>query len=501
MMRTLYAEWTKFRTARGWVIGLLAAIGAIVLLGVLPGAQGTCGTNGPGSECALPVGPSGDEVTDTFTLVHQSLIGNGTITARIVDFTGEVPHFSDDITAPPTTKEALAPWAKAGLIVKDGTRGGSTYAALFLTGGHGLRLQYDYVGDEPSTISSDARWLRLTRDGQTITAYASIDGTQWTWVGDVELPDLPGTAEVGLVVTSPQYAEVASLGIIQSGATGGPTTATATFDHLSLADGWSAGPWQTTKQGPDQRGEMRPSGAQPTADGFQITGTGDIAPAVVGANGLGFSLTQTLAGTFLGLILVIVIATMSITAEYRRGLIRTTVTATPRRGRVLAAKAAVLAGTTWVVGAIGAAIVVLVGQNVLRANGVYVHAASTATEVRLVLGTATLLAVAAVLALAIGTLQRKSAIAVTIALVGIVLPYLLAISVLPASAAQWVLRITPAAAFSVQQSAPEWPQVDNLYTAVNGYFPLSPWGGLGVLVLWTVVLFGLAQWTFRRRDV
>ncbi len=501
MVRTIHAEWTKFRTARGWVIGLLVAISAIVLLGVLPGAQGACGTRGPGSECALPVGPSGDEVTDTFTLVHQSLTGNGTITARIADFTGEVPYFSDDITAAPTAKDALAPWAKAGLIVKDGTRGGSTYAALFLTGGHGLRLQHDYVGDEPSTVSNDARWLRLTRDGQTITAYASVDGTQWTPVGEVELPDLPGTAEVGLVVTSPQYAEVANLGIVQSGAAGGPTTATATFDHLGLADGWSEGQWHITQQGPGHHGELRPTGAQPTADGFQVTGTGDIAPAVVGANGLGLSLTQTLAGTFLGLVLVVVIATLSITSEYRRGLIRTTVTATPDRGRVLVAKAAVLAAVTWVVSAVGAAVVVWVGQEVLRANGVYVHAASTATEARLVLGTATLLAVAAVLALAVGTLLRKSATAVTVTMVGIVLPYLLAVSVLPANVAQWVLRVSPAAAFSVQQSALEWPQVDNLYTPSHGYFPLSPWGGLGVLALWTTVLFGLAWFAFRRRDV
>lgn len=501
MMRVIHAEWTKLRTARGSVLGLLAAIGVIVLLGVIPGAQGTCGKKGPGSECALPVGPSGDEVTDTFTLVHQSLTGNGTITARIADLTGQVPHFSDDITAPPTITDGLAPWAKAGLIVKDGTRGGSTYAALFLTGGHGLRLQHDYVGDQASTVSSNARWLRLSRDGRTITAYASVDGTQWTLVGEVELPDLPDIAEVGLVVTSPQHAEVASLGVIQAGAAGAPTTATATFDHISLADGWSAGQWQTTKRGPESSGELRPSGAEPTADGFRITGMGDIAPAVAGPNGLGFSLTQTLAGTFLGLVLVIVVATISITAEYRRGLIRTTVAAAPRRGRVLVAKAAVLIGATWVVSAIGATIVVLVGPSMLRANGVYVHAASTATEVRLVLGTATLLAVAAVLALAIGTLLRKGATAVTIALGGLVLPYLMAISVLPANAAQWVLRVTPAAAFSVQQSALEWPQVDNLYTPVNGYFPLSPWGGLGVLVLWTTVLFGLAQWTLRRRDV
>ena len=45
---------------------------------------------------------------------------------------------------------------------------------------------------------------------------------------------------------------------------------------------------------------------------------------------------------------MIVIAAMFITAEYRRGLIRTTLAASPRRGRVLAAKAVVIGAVTFV---------------------------------------------------------------------------------------------------------------------------------------------------------
>ena len=69
-------------------------------------------------------------------------------------------------------------------------------------------------------------------------------------------------------------------------------------------------------------------------------------------------------------------------------------------------------------------------------------------------GTAALLAVAAVLGLAVGTLLRRSAGAVTAVIAGIVLPYLLATvpGILPAGAEQWLLRVTPAAAFAVQQT-------------------------------------------------
>jgi hypothetical protein len=51
---------------------------------------------------------------------------------------------------------------------------------------------------------------------------------------------------------------------------------------------------------------------------------------------------QTLVGMFAGLIRVITVAAIFVTAEYRRGLIRLTLTARPRRTRVLAAKAIVI---------------------------------------------------------------------------------------------------------------------------------------------------------------
>ena len=53
---------------------------------------------------------------------------------------------------------------------------------------------------------------------------------------------------------------------------------------------------------------------------------------------------NALTGVFVGLIVLIVLGAMFITAEYRRGLIHTTLTASPRRGHVLIAKAVVIAG-------------------------------------------------------------------------------------------------------------------------------------------------------------
>src|SRR5206468_5002023 len=103
---------------------------------------------------------------------------------------------------------------------------------------------------------------------------------------------------------------------------------------------------------------------------FTVSGSGDIAPVVGGADiGVGQAIERTLAGTFAALIAVVVIGVMFITAEYRRGMIRTTFTASPRRGRVLAAKAIVLAAVTFAAGLVAAAVTIPLGERLLHENG------------------------------------------------------------------------------------------------------------------------------------
>jgi hypothetical protein len=488
----LHAEWTKFRTVRGWVAAVLVAVAVIVLLGLAPGMSGSCGRHGPGSECSLPVGPDGTPVSDSFFFVHRPLAGDGSITVRVASLTGVLPQ----------GRHGVAPWAKAGLIIKASTRQGSAYAAVMLTGGHGVRMQYDYTHDAASGVAgrAGAAWLRLTRTGDTVTGYQSRDGAHWTAVGTARL-SLPATVQAGLFATSPQYAAPVSGPYGAQGAAGGPSQATGTFDHLGRRGAWPGAAWTGTPLGGPGNGVqgIRP-GWRRAGGRFSVTGSGDIAPAVSGPAGLGTTITQTLVGTFAGLIVVVVVGTMFVTTEYRRGLIRTTLAAGPRRGRLLAAKALVVAAVSFLVGLVAAAVVVTVGQRVLRDNGVYVHAVGAATELRVMAGTGALLAASAVLALAIGTMLRRSATAVAAAVVVIVLPYLLAVSVLPLGAARWLLRVTPAAAFAVQQSLPQYAQVDNVYAPADGYFPLPPWAGFGVLCGWAALAMTAAVLLLRRRD-
>jgi len=66
--------------------------------------------------------------------------------------------------------------------------------------------------------------------------------------------------------------------------------------------------------------------------------------------------------------------------------------------------------------------------------------------------------------------------------------------------ADWLLRITPAAAFAVQQATPQYQQVTAIYSPNTGFFPLAPWAGFAVLCGYAALALGLAVVLLRRRD-
>jgi ABC-type transport system involved in multi-copper enzyme maturation permease subunit len=502
----LRAEWAKFRTVRGWVIGIVVAMLVTLLIGILTGlnSHNTCGN----AAChpVIPTGPGGEAVTDSYYFVYRSLTGNGSITVRVTSLTGQVEQGGGLQGGP--SQPGLQPWSKAGLIVADSTRQGAAYAAIMVTGGHGVRMQYNYTQDtagRPGGVSAvSPRWLRLTRNGDTVTGYDSTDGSTWTKVGTAHLAGLASTAQAGLFATSPQHSPPANQQLAGGTGNDDPTTATATFDRVATLGGWSGGAWSHAFVGGNSSTYpiAGQAGAQQSGGGFTVTGSGDIAPAVSGATSDGGqSIERVLIGAFAGLIAVVVVGSLFITAEYRRGLIRVSLAASPRRGRILAAKAIVLGSVTFVAGLIGAGIAVWLGERFLRGNGYAVYPVAMGTEIRVIAGTAGLLAVAAVLALAVGAMLRHSAGAVTVAIAAIILPYILATTAaLPAGPAQWLLRITPAAGFAIQQATPQYYQVTSVYTPTWGYFPLAPWAGFAVLCGYAVLALGLATYLLRRRD-
>jgi ABC-type transport system involved in multi-copper enzyme maturation permease subunit len=513
----LHAEWTKFRTVRGWVIGMIVAVlvtAGIGLFVAVGGASRSCqAAGGPvrtGAACggpALTLGPGGEPVTDNFYFVRRPLAGNGTITVRVTSLTSLLPPAGQIFGSTPS-RPGVVPWSKAGIIIKSGLSPGSAYAAMMVTGSNGVRMQWNYTGDTPglpgAVSTASPRWLRLTRVGDTITGYDSTDGASWTVVGVVRLAGLLSTVQAGLFTASPILSPKAVnvAGISQGGS--GSTASAAVFDHLSRSGAWPASTWAGGYTEGDQAAEAQGIGEYRQVVGrITVTGQGDIAPAI--PQGEPGSSEATIAvyliGTFVGLIAVAVVATMFMTGEYRRGLIRTTLAASPRRGRVLAAKALVVGAVAFVAGLLGAVGAVVVGTAIAHSHGSQIFPEPWPTEVRMIVGTGALVAVVAAGTLAVAAMVRRSVAAVSIVFAAVVAPYFLsAILILPVGVADWLLRVTPAAAFAVQQATPQYPQVQAYYAPVSGFYPLAPWAGFAVLCGWALAALGGAVCLLRRRD-
>jgi ABC-type transport system involved in multi-copper enzyme maturation permease subunit len=521
----LHAEWTKLRTVRGWIVGLLLAV--LLPVGITFLGHQDCGIVYPDGQTfacpGAPTGPDGSAVTDDFYFLHQALPANGSITARVTALTG---MYSPNGASQASASGALSglqpgtqPWSKAGIMIKASTKQGSAYAAMAVTGSNGTRMQWNYSGDAaglPGAVSaSSPRWLRLVRSGSVVTGYDSLNGTSWTEVGSQTLRGLPaaGPVQVGLFATSPSY-QVITTSFGTGSGRGGPSLATGTFDRVALAG--ASGSWTGTSItnpplplpagfSPQQKDPQAFNGSYKALAGgmYTVTGSGDIAPNVLDApDGQGMSPQSALTGTFATLIVIIIVAALFIAAEYRRGMIRVTFAAAPSRAQVLAAKSVVIGLVTFVTGLIVVAITLPVGLQRLRSQGNWIPPISALTEARMIVGTALMLALCAVLALAIGAMARRSVLAIAGVVVVIFIPYLLSHvpGLLPVSAQDWLLRVLPSAAFSIQQGYPAYHQVLAPYFPYDGYYPLSPWAGFAVLAVWVAVaLFG-AAWLLRRRD-
>ncbi|MFF3437853.1 hypothetical protein [Streptosporangium sp. NPDC002721] len=533
-------EWARFRT-RGRMTAMAAAILVTVLLGllhaILLGSGSHCSDGPVEIPCpTAPVGPHGQAVSDTFYFVHQPLGENGSITVRVTSMTGIItypPPGHDEIVP------GLVPWAKAGVIIKDGTAQGSSYAALMLTGSHGVRMQHDYVHDTAGRaggVSAKApRWLRLTRSGDTITGHESADGTRWTRVGTARLTALPEIVRVGLFVASPGDLTLRPVALGAGLPESRFTQATATFDRVSVEGGTSTGEWDRGSVGEmghtDWEKYHRAAGLAESDGVFTVTGTGDIGPS--GAEG-GHPVESGLVGLVISLIIVLVVAVRFVTTGYRPGgtgvapdvtsdatpgvapdaSLMATPGATsdvvpdvapgaapgvaPLTGRTLVAKALVVGAVTFLAGLVAAAVVVSAGPKVLRANGLGVVTVPALTGLRVVVGVAALLALAAVLALAVGALLRRTWTAVLVTISVVVLPYLLAVlPLLPDETARWLLRLTPAAGFAAEQTLHEHPQTVAHYAPSAGYYPLTWWAGLAVLCGYAAVVLALAGFRLR----
>ena len=154
------------------------------------GSVGSAGSAGY-SAGVFTLNGSGADIwssADAFHFFYQPLTGDGVIVARVTGLAN------------------TDPWAKAGVMIRDGTSAGARNAMLAITPGNGTTIQWRDTANGASTAwgtntDTAPRWLRLARSGNIFTAWKSNDGATWTTVHSVTLA-LPATLQFGLAVTS-----------------------------------------------------------------------------------------------------------------------------------------------------------------------------------------------------------------------------------------------------------------------------------------------------------
>ncbi|MBN1804080.1 MAG: hypothetical protein JW837_02400 [Sedimentisphaerales bacterium] len=122
--------------------------------------------------------------SDQFHFGYRQLTGDGEIVARVL-----------------SNGEGSNTWAKGGVMIRETLAPNSKHMIMAMTGGDGGGIAFQgrpTTGGNSSGLHGDITasppyWVKLTREGNTITAYASADGVTWDLFTDTS-PDNSGGA-------------------------------------------------------------------------------------------------------------------------------------------------------------------------------------------------------------------------------------------------------------------------------------------------------------------
>src|SRR5208282_6221792 len=99
------------------------------------------------------------------------------------------------------------PWAKAGVMIREGSNAAAVNAMVEITSGNGIESQQraSTGGGTTSTVIPSVvapEWVRLVRSSNNFSAYYGPDGTNWTQIGATLSITMSNSASVGLAVTA-----------------------------------------------------------------------------------------------------------------------------------------------------------------------------------------------------------------------------------------------------------------------------------------------------------
>ncbi|MGH8880498.1 MAG: ABC transporter permease [Stackebrandtia sp.] len=197
----------------------------------------------------------------------------------------------------------------------------------------------------------------------------------------------------------------------------------------------------------------------------------------------------SLSGIPLSQTLVAALAVVCLGGEYGTGMIRSTIMATPRRARVLAAKAVIVSAVTLVSGLVAVPVSLLIGRIILSGKGFEALPLGGSATLRAAAGSIAYLILIGLFSLGAAALLRNSTAALgTIFGLLFVFPVLI-VAVRDPDLARILFRASPMdAGLSVQ------------VTEDLSKMPISPWAGLGILAIWTASALLAGTTTLHRRD-
>ncbi len=152
---------------------------------------------------------------DSSHFAYQQLSGDGSIVARLVSVQG-----------------ASGWWAAAGLMIRETLSSGAATVSLVdqpSPGNFAFNVRATTNGGTNQaawTSVAPTYWMKLTRSGNSFSAFTSPDGVNWTQLGTSQTINMAQNVYVGLSITSANNS----------------TLATASFDNVSVSSAVSSAP-------------------------------------------------------------------------------------------------------------------------------------------------------------------------------------------------------------------------------------------------------------------
>jgi ABC-2 type transport system permease protein len=199
---------------------------------------------------------------------------------------------------------------------------------------------------------------------------------------------------------------------------------------------------------------------------------------------------QSLAGLYIGQLIIGVLGVLVISSEYSTGMIRTTLTTNPHRGMMIAAKGVVFSVVALVVSLVTSFVAFFLGQAIMSSDHISTTLGSPGV-LRAVIGGALFLTACGILAFGLGLLLRHSAAGIS-ATVGLLFVLTILVSFLPQSWQNDVDKWIPALAGGQIWMARAQPP---------GNTPMfGPWASFAVLCGYAAIAVAAGVILFRRRD-